>query len=99
MLPLSHALPPNNADALRFQELESDTSSRLVLCRASLAAVDFEGTVAGRLLEAADMPPAAAPNCLLAVLWASLANTVRCNIQVPLLGVRAPGGRVVGQLK
>lgn len=53
-----------------------DSSLRLVLRRASLAAGDFEGTVAGRVLEAADMPPSAAPNCLLAVLWASLANTV-----------------------
>ena len=71
---------------------------RLVLCRASLAAGDFEGTVAGRVLEAADMPPAAAPNCLLAVLWASLANTVSCIIQVPLLGVRLPVSHAVGQL-
>ncbi len=44
--------------------------------RASLDAGDFEGTVAGSLLDVAGMPRAAAPNCLLAVLWASLANTV-----------------------
>ena len=57
---------------------------RLVLLRASLTAGDFEGTVAGRVLEAADMPPAAAPNCLLAVLWASLANTVSCKFVAEL---------------
>lgn len=70
---------------------------RLVLRRASLAAGDFEGTVPGRVLEAADMPPAAAPNCLLAVLWASLANTVSCNSATPL-GGRVPGSCVVAQL-
>lgn len=53
--------------------------------RASLAASDFESTVAGDLLAAAGMPPDATPNCLLAVLWASLANTVRvaaCILQL-----------------
>ncbi|KAK9838552.1 hypothetical protein WJX81_007055 [Elliptochloris bilobata] len=48
----------------------------LAALRVSLTEGDFDGTVAGRLLEAAGMPPSAAPNCLLAVLWASLANTV-----------------------
>ena len=33
--------------------------------------------MAGDLLAAAGMPLDAAANCLLAVLWASLANTVR----------------------
>ena len=41
-----------------------------------MKAGDFEGTVAGAQLAEMGMPPDLAPAVMLAVLWASLANTV-----------------------
>ncbi len=44
--------------------------------RESLLKGDFEGTVVGHLLSRCGMEERYAPNMLLAVLWASLANTL-----------------------
>ncbi|KAK9866545.1 hypothetical protein WJX84_008214 [Apatococcus fuscideae] len=44
--------------------------------RQSLACGDLEGQVVGQLLHQVPMPQQATPHILLAVLWASLANTV-----------------------
>lgn len=52
-----------------------------VECRQSLAAADFEGTVAGQLLAECNWLPAKLhPKLLLALLWASLANSVPASI-------------------
>lgn len=46
------------------------------MCRESYSNGDFSGTTVGDLITSSEMPARSVPNMLLAVLWASQANTV-----------------------
>eukprot|EP00879_Flechtneria_rotunda_P018291 GHRR01019188.1.p1 GENE.GHRR01019188.1~~GHRR01019188.1.p1 ORF type:complete len:508 (+),score=214.12 GHRR01019188.1:966-2489(+) len=48
----------------------------LSMFKASLAAGDFKGTMVGQLLAGCGLPPGTWPNLLLAVMWASQANSM-----------------------
>ncbi|KAK9812805.1 hypothetical protein WJX72_004122 [[Myrmecia] bisecta] len=65
--PVPHFLQPGFCRARR---------TLLDAFRASLKAGHFAHTVAGKLMERIDLPASILPNMLLAVFWASLANTI-----------------------
>lgn len=65
--PLPHLLQPKFCRARR---------TLLGAFRTSVAARHFEGTIVGQLLAECDIADAEAPHVLLAVLWASMANSV-----------------------